>query len=451
MVVLEATEKKIYNLNRITKTSLPGVKEKEIESVRYLFATEEKGKREEAAAAESVFCTAEAPHSMADDLKRANDTLEKTIRSALPRALLIIKTVSMAVALILVTGTIRSLAKVTLMQAYHNAPTFFWIGGAAAVIWLGCAIYERAQVKRLTGDGQLGSELESKVASVKSYLDVPEDTDWIDVLSFRFQQDESGMRFRGKAANSPVELYRQGDTLCLFDGLRIYSLPLEGASLHVLKLGVPVDGATWNKDEGPDAKKYRKYGVTLCQTVQLGLSFCCALDIVQGDESYRLLFPAYELDTMQRLTGLPTPKLPKSGKGNSYTEPEHAGDFSWSSGPVRPRYYWRLPKGEVKEYLSFSSDVEFKAAHPVAYGVLITIGLVVLLLPCIVFAVAAGRAAGNPNNGWILLGVVGGFVAGVGLFNLVAAWLHQYLGHVFTLVCLLVGGGLMAFTWFVLL
>ena len=37
------------------------------------------------------------------------------------------------------------------------------------------------------------------------------------------------------------------------------------------------------------------------------------------------------------------------------------------------------------------------------------------------------------------LGVAGGFVTGVGLFNLVGAWLHQYLGHVFTLLC--VGGG----------
>lgn len=419
--------------------------------MRYLFATEENGQREEAAAAESMFCTAEVPQSMADDLKRAKETLEKTVRSALPRALLIIKTVSMIVALILVTGIIRSLDKVTLVQAYHNAPALFWISGMAALIWLGCAIYVRTQVKRLTGDSQLGSELESRAESVKRYLDVPEDTDWIDVLVFRFKQDGSGLRFCGKAANGPVELYRQGNSLCLFDGLRIYSLPLEGASLHVLKLGVPVDGTTWNKDEGPDDKKYKKYGVTLYQTVQLGLSFCCALDIVQGGEPYRLLFPAYELDTMQCLTGLPAPKLPKSGKGISHTEPERARDFSWSSGPVRPRYYWRLPKGEVKEYFSLSSDEEFKAAHPVAYGVLITIGLVMLLLPCIVFAVAAGRAAGNPNNGWILLGVLGGFFTGIGLFNLVAAWLHQYLGHIFTLLCLLIGGGLMAFTWFVLL
>ena len=419
--------------------------------MKYLFGKECTERRSECEAPERFFCMAEVPQSMEADLKRAQETMEKNVRSVLPRELLIIKTISMVLALIFGSGILRALVKVTLVQAYHNAPAFFWIGGAAALIWLGCLLYERTQVNRLTEDGQLSAELESRAEHVRSYLDVPEDTAGIDVLSFRFQQDESGLRFRGKAANSPVELYRQGDTLCLFDGLCIYSLPLEGASLHVLKLGVPVDGATWNKDEGPDDKKYRKYGVTLYQTVQLGLSFCCALDIVQGGESYRLLFPAYELDTMQRLTGLPTPKLPKSGKGNSHTEPEHAGDFSWSSGPVRPRYYWHLPKGEITEYLSISSDEEFKAAHPVAYGILITIGLVVLFLPCVVFAVAAGRAAGNPNNGWILLGVLGGFVGGVGLFNLVAAWLHQYLGHVFTLACLLVGGGLMAFTWFVLL
>lgn len=419
--------------------------------MRYLFATEEKGKQEEAAAAESVFCTAEAPHSMADDLKRAKDTLEKTVRSALPRALLIIKTVSMVIALILVTGIIRSLAKVTLVQAYHNAPAFFWIGGAAAVIWLGCVIYERTQVKRLTGDGQFGSELESRAESVKSYLNVPEDTVEIDVLVFRFKQDESGLRFCGKAANGPLELYRQGDVLCLFDGLRIYSLPLEGASLHVLKLGIPVDGATWNKEEGPNNKKYRKYGVTLYQTVQMGLSFCCALDLVRDGEPYRLLFPAYELATMQRLTGLFAPELPKTDTGKTRAELERAGDFSWSSGPVRPRFYWHIPKGEAKDYFSITSDEEFKAQHPALYGILVAIGIAVLLVPCFAFAIAAGRVTGDPNNGWILLGVLGGFIAGAGLFNLVAAWMHQYLGHIFTLLCLLIGCGLMAFTWFVLL
>ena len=428
--------------------------------MKYLFAREDNGRLKETAAAENVFCTAEAPQSMAEDLTRAKEALEKAVRSALPRALLIIKTVSMVIALFFGSGILSALVKLAPAQVYHNAPALFWIGGAAALIWLGCLLYERAQVKRLNGNGngQTGvglesrmNELESRAESVRRYLNVPEDTDEIDVLVFRYRQDEDGLRFRGKAANGPVELYRQGDALCLFEGLRIYSLPLEGASLHVLKLGIPVDGATWNKDEGPNAKKYRKYGVTLYQTVQLGLSFCCALDVVQGGVSYRLLFPAYELDTVARLTGLPAPKLPKSGKDKTLSEPERAADFAFSSQSVRPRYYWRLPKGEAKEYFSFSSDEEFKAAHPVAYGVLITIGLTALFLPCVVFAVAAGRAAGNPNNGWILLGVLGGFVAGVGLFNLVAAWLRQYLGHWVTLACLLLGGGLMALTWFVLL
>ena len=420
-------------------------------SVNYLFAREDKGRQKEAAAAESVFCTAEAPQSMAEDLKRAQEATEKTVRSALPRALFIIKAIAMAVALILASGIVRSLAKITIAQAYHNAPALFWIGGAAALIWLGCVIYERTQVKRLAGDGQLGSELESRAESVRSYLNVPEETAVIDVLSFRYRQEKTGLRFRGAAANSPMEICRQGDALCLFDGLCLYALPLKGASLHVLKLGVPVDGSTWNKYPGPDSKKYRTYGVTLHRTMQLGLSFCCALDIVRDGETYRLLFPAYELDTVRRMSGLAAPELPTVGTGEPPTEPERAGDFAWSAGPIRPRYCWRLPKGEAGEYFSLSSDEEFKAAHPVAYGVLISIGLAVLLLPSIVFAVAAGRASGDPNNGWLLLGVLGGFIAGVGLFNLVAAWLHQYLGHLFTLLCLLTGSGLMAFTWFVLL
>lgn len=419
--------------------------------MKYLFG--EKSGPE--APAEKAFCTAEAPQSMAEDLTRAKDALETSVRAALPQALLILKTLSMAAALLLLGSFLRALAKVSPAQAYHNAPAIIWIGGAALLLWLGCLLYERVQLKRLGQPGEglerRMEELERRAESAKRYLEVPEDTEEIDVLVFRYRQDKDGLRFRGKAANGPVELYRRGDTLCLFDGLRVFSLLLEGASLHLLQLGVPVDGATWNKTAGPNAKQYRKYGVTVNQAVQLGLSFCCALELAKGGERYRLLFPAYELAAMKRLTGLPAPALPKDAKGKAQAAPERAEDFAWSSGPVRPRYYWHWPKGEAGEWFSLSSDEEFKAAHPVLYGVFVAVGLILLLGPGLVFSVLAGRAMGDPNNGWILLGFFGGFVAGVGLFNLAAAWLHQYLGHFFTLACLLLGGALMAFTWFVLL
>ena len=49
-----------------------------------------------------------------------------------------------------------------------------------------------------------------------------------------------------------------------------------------------------------------------------------------------------------------------------------------------------------------------------------------------------------------MLGLAGAFVVGVGLFNLVAAWIHQYLGHLLTAACLLGGTGLTLFSMYLL-
>ena len=73
---------------------------------------------------------------------------------------------------------------------------------------------------------------------------------------------------------------------------------------------------------------------------------------------------------------------------------------------------WTPPK-EYKNYFYASSDEEFKARHPIGYGFLVMLGIAALLLPAIVFCVLVGT-----ESGWVMLGFTGGFVFGIGLFNL---------------------------------
>lgn len=107
---------------------------------------------------------------------------------------------------------------------------------------------------------------------------------------------------------------------------------------------------------------------------------------------------------------------------------------------IYPRFGGTPPQN-AKSFFDSHSDDEFKAAHPVAYGVLITAGIIVLLAPMVAYILLMGLG-GAPNNGWTVLGTVGCFIIGIGLFNVVAAFLHQYLGHIVTVGCLVVGGGL---------
>ncbi len=104
---------------------------------------------------------------------------------------------------------------------------------------------------------------------------------------------------------------------------------------------------------------------------------------------------------------------------------------------VRPLFTKKSPKNKW-DYFSPSSDVDFKLLHPVLYPVLATIGCVALILPILIYYICI-LAFSLPNEWPILLGLVGVVTFGVGLFNIVAAWLHQYLGHLLTAVCLIGG------------
>lgn len=97
---------------------------------------------------------------------------------------------------------------------------------------------------------------------------------------------------------------------------------------------------------------------------------------------------------------------------------------------------WKPPKG-AKNYFSASSDYEFKKKHPIGYGFLVALGIVALLLPVIlylIFVIPYGI-----NSPWIMLGWLGGFIIGIGLFNFVAIIIKQYLGHWVSIISFILG------------
>ena len=92
------------------------------------------------------------------------------------------------------------------------------------------------------------------------------------------------------------------------------------------------------------------------------------------------------------------------------------------------------------QYLNSASDEAFKKKHPIGYGVLVACGLGALVLPMIILLLVTAIWFPAPDSGFLLLAMVGCFIIGIGLFNIVAAWLDQYLGHKVTIGCFLVGG-----------
>ena len=70
------------------------------------------------------------------------------------------------------------------------------------------------------------------------------------------------------------------------------------------------------------------------------------------------------------------------------------------------------------------------------------LGIAVLILPSILFSVLVGT-----GSGWVVLGVIGGFFVGIGLFNYVAIFVKQHLGHRVSIVFFLLGGVMMLVSW----
>ncbi|MBQ7346203.1 MAG: hypothetical protein IJW45_09130 [Oscillospiraceae bacterium] len=108
-----------------------------------------------------------------------------------------------------------------------------------------------------------------------------------------------------------------------------------------------------------------------------------------------------------------------------------------------PKYQKEYPKNAWR-YFHPSYDEAFKKKHPVKYGILAVCGIVALLLPLTIVTLVAEVWYPAPDSGFKILTIVGGFIIGIGLFNIVAAWIGQYLGHWVTVGCLLLGGAILA-------
>lgn len=108
------------------------------------------------------------------------------------------------------------------------------------------------------------------------------------------------------------------------------------------------------------------------------------------------------------------------------------------SKKIKPTFNKKFPK-DAHKYFSIKSDYEFMEQHPIVYRILVCIGIFALILPLILYLVFVSAIFPAPNSAWLVLGFVGAFIIGIGLFNIVSAYINHYLGHMVTLLCLLGG------------
>lgn len=107
----------------------------------------------------------------------------------------------------------------------------------------------------------------------------------------------------------------------------------------------------------------------------------------------------------------------------------------------KKRSSWTPPKG-ASAYFYASSDDAFKAHHPIGYFFLVLLGIAALMVPVIIYLYFVIPIANN--SAWMILGCIGSFVIGIGLFNFVAIIIKQYLGHLVSIFSFIAGGIMVA-------
>ena len=141
------------------------------------------------------------------------------------------------------------------------------------------------------------------------------------------------------------------------------------------------------------------------------------------------------------------------GKRNIYSFTQEILAFQKIYGKdykkTKPKFQRKAPKNKW-EYFSAESDASFKYLHPIGYKILCGIGIIALLFPMVIYLTYTLAINPAPNEWTLILGQAGTFIIGIGLFNIVAAWIHQYLGHFLTFICIFGGGVLTALSLFLL-
>ena len=105
---------------------------------------------------------------------------------------------------------------------------------------------------------------------------------------------------------------------------------------------------------------------------------------------------------------------------------------------IKRKFQKGLPE-EALSYFDPASDEAFKKAHPVGYFLLVLCLIVAFLLPMGLYALFVGYLIPAPNQEMILWGILGAMIIGIGICNIMAALIGQYLGHAVTVICFGVG------------
>jgi len=261
-----------------------------------------------------AFVACHTSPSLSQGLARLSEQAESTSeRAKLPRVLRIIQLISGFLALVTIMGTVRALTgedRISLSQAYRNAPGLFWVAGIALVLW-GVLKVMSLKTQKEVLESEEGvrafEDLESICEAIFSELSAPKGTPEVDVLSFVYKIKDNEVKAITLGVTSYVNavfrIFADKEALYLVNLEARYAFPRDSfRAIHTVKKMISID--EWNKDMDVRDERYKPYKLSLTDTNIVNCKWYHILEIEYEGETYGLYFPSYELPIFESLTGL---------------------------------------------------------------------------------------------------------------------------------------------------
>lgn len=248
---------------------------------------------------------------LSQTLDKTTEQKEAIIKnSKLPFLLRIIKSICLFLAFICVSGLLR--ARVSLAEAYHNAPWIFWLLPICVILFILLTICEKVKSHQVldTDENQHALATHDRVMKdIFAELAVPDNAKDVDVLSCYYTERngkikaiEKGLQLH-QFANLIFKVYRDNENLYLVNCDGKYAFPLSSlSSIRMVKKHTVIK--EWHKEEPYDQGIYKQYKLSIDKFGCLNCNSYYILEVVHNAETYGIYIPCYELPVFEELTGL---------------------------------------------------------------------------------------------------------------------------------------------------
>lgn len=255
------------------------------------------------------FITRTASKQRVEEYESKRENLEQTLeKSKLPLWLQIVEGLCSVFFLLVLVAT----AKAGFNTAMKNAPYLVISGALCGVIWLILFLVSKVREKKVLkeecADQKAGAVFED-YKSLQSELDVPGNAAEMDVLVFRYKLKNGKLRPHASALQSTaymnvsVRIFADSDTVHIAELENVYSFKKsEISAITVVKKRISV--SNWTKDEDPRKGRFKPYKMTVMNTGDVSFKPYYILEIIHEGQLFGLYFPCYELETVEKITGL---------------------------------------------------------------------------------------------------------------------------------------------------